>query len=37
MTAPRTYGDFLEDIGAAARKARAFVAGMSYAAFVADE
>ena len=37
MTAARTYGDFLEDISAAARKAQAFVAGMNYGAFVTDE
>jgi uncharacterized protein with HEPN domain len=37
MTAPRTYADFLEDIRAAARKAQTFVAGMTFAAFVADE
>ncbi len=37
MTVPRTFADFLEDIRAAAVKAQAFVAGMSYEAFVADE
>jgi uncharacterized protein with HEPN domain len=37
MTTPRTYADFLEDIRAAAARARAFVAGMSYDAFLADE
>jgi hypothetical protein len=30
MTAPRSYGDFLEDIHGAALKAQAFVPGMSY-------
>lgn len=37
MTPPRRYGDFLDDIRAAADKARAFVAGMSYDAFAADD
>ena len=30
MTAPRAFGDFLDDIRAAAIKAQTFVAGMSY-------
>jgi uncharacterized protein with HEPN domain len=34
---PRTHVDFLEDIVSAARKAQAFVAGMSYEAFATDE
>ncbi len=37
MTAPRTYLDFIEDIRTAAAKARAFVAGMDYQAFAADD
>jgi uncharacterized protein with HEPN domain len=37
MTAPRSYGDFLEDIRAASVKAQAFVAGLTYDAFAADE
>ena len=37
MTAARTFTDSLEDIRAAALKAQAFVAGMSYDAFAADE
>jgi uncharacterized protein with HEPN domain len=37
MTAPRTYGDFLEDIRAAAVKAQTFVAGLVYDTFAADD
>jgi len=37
MTAPRTFIDFLEDIRSAASKAQAFVAGMTFETFVADE
>src|SRR4051794_7047377 len=37
MTAPRSYGDFLEDIRTAAVKAQAFVAGLTCDAFAADD
>jgi uncharacterized protein with HEPN domain len=37
MTTPRAFGDFLDDIRAAAVKAQTFVAGMSYDAFAADD
>ena len=37
MTPPRTSADFLEDIRAAAMKAQAFVAGMTYDSFAADD
>jgi uncharacterized protein with HEPN domain len=37
MTAPRAFGDFLDDIRTAAVKAQAFVAGMSYDDFAADD
>jgi uncharacterized protein with HEPN domain len=37
MTPARSYADFLEDIRAAAGKAQAFTAGMSFDAFAADE
>src|SRR5262249_26973584 len=37
MTAARTSIDFLEDIRTAAQKAEAFVAGMKFDAFAADE
>ena len=37
MTGPRTYSDFLEDIRSAAVKAQAFIAGMPYEVFAADE
>lgn len=37
MTATRSYVDFLDDIRTSAVKAQAFVAGMSYDTFTADE
>jgi uncharacterized protein with HEPN domain len=37
MTQLREYRDYLEDIRQAAQKALAFVQGMSYEAFVADD
>ena len=37
MSTPRAYGDYLEDIRAAARKAQQFVAAMAFDDFVADE
>ena len=37
MTAPRSFTDFLEDIRSAAMKAQAFVTGMGYDVFAADE
>jgi uncharacterized protein with HEPN domain len=37
MTAPRAYQDFVEDIRGAAVKAQAFVAGLTYDTFAADE
>jgi uncharacterized protein with HEPN domain len=37
MTQLREYQDYLEDIRQAAQKALAFVQGMTYEAFVADD
>ena len=37
MNSPRAYGDFVEDIRAAAAKAQRFVSGLTYETFAADE